>query len=267
VRALGLRLGLVASVRDEPFLEGSADDIALFLAALQIFLRAFQLGMEVGDALAARLDFLADVGDRVRAVDALADFQRLVLELLLFGRRLHKNYITRSRSHRQASKVNIFRIRYLLVMRLAFALIVAVVLGACQSDFDKIPGQDLAMTLVWHDLYLQEARNAPSIGWVYQPDLDCVDGRGFKHGSSYGAVIRNTCVYGVTWPDWAISQVAHPDDFSFSQSAFSHELWHMKLYLDGDDDPHHLNQGFGISFGHPYGMVDFANDTLKSNGL
>lgn len=148
-------------------------------------------------------------------------------------------------------------------------LILLALLGACNSDFKKLPGEDLALDLVWNQTYRMADYGHPDIAWVDAPDLNCANGKGFKIGRVYQAVQADNCVLGVTWEDWGIIQVALPADFHFSDGVFAHELWHASLGTrdGGDGDPNHKDPGFGTHFGYPYGIVDAADDLVKANGL
>lgn len=149
-----------------------------------------------------------------------------------------------------------------------------VLLSAC-TGYSKIPNQDAAMNIVWRQVYGAVNDDIPSVQWIGQSDLDCApdkDGRfhGFYRWRWYDDVSKSdVCVGGVTWEDWGpFCQVALPDGDTFSHTSFAHELYHAFLhYSQGDGNASHSDPGFGIAFGHPYGLVDLANDTLKREGL
>lgn len=167
----------------------------------------------------------------------------------------------------------------LLIRVLEVAAILAAVgvlvyaLAGCQAP-DVIPAQARAVQVVWSDTY-QDLSDPPVVSWVTQGDLDCAPGtdgrfRGFYRGRWYGDVGKSdACVGGVTWEDWGpYCQVALPDGETFSGTAFAHELYHAHLhYWTGDGNASHSDPGFGVAFGHPYGLVDLANDRLSHEGL
>lgn len=142
------------------------------------------------------------------------------------------------------------------------------------TDYAHIPHQDEATTIVWRLTYGDADDDPPDVSWVTQEDLNCgADSTGrfhaFYRDDIYGVSKGSTCVGGVTWESWRIfCQVALPDGETFSTTAFSHELYHAYLRRrDGDGNSSHSDPGFGITFGHPYGLVDLANDNLKKEGL
>lgn len=151
-----------------------------------------------------------------------------------------------------------------------------VLLAGCLGcgSYDALPRQNEATTIVWALTYEKLDGDPPSVQWITQKDLNCgPDHLGVNHaffrGRWYGDVGHGDhCVGGVTWPDWHLSQVALADGDTFSTSPFAHELFHQYLSdIGGDGDPGHTNPGFGLGFGHTYGIVDAAVDMLKENGL
>lgn len=153
-----------------------------------------------------------------------------------------------------------------------------ILLSGCGFDFATIPNQKEAVALIWDGLYADATQGNPSpaLQWITQKDLNCApnsDGifQGFYRGRWYTDTQHSdVCVGGVTWEDWGVSQIALMDANLglFSKTSFPHELWHMALhYRDGDGNPSHSDPGFGIAFGHPFGIVDEARVVLENAGL
>jgi hypothetical protein len=70
-------------------------------------------------------------------------------------------------------------------------------------------------------------------------------------------------VAGVFWRDEYLAQVAHPFDFGYIKSAFSHELYHAYLFrTTGSGNGEHTDPGF-----KPGGAVDQANANLAGAGI
>ncbi len=132
-------------------------------------------------------------------------------------------------------------------------------LAASCGSYDALPRQDEATVIVWQKVYGEQGR-APDVQWI--EDLDCADEKGFIAGRWYGEPKPSgNCVYGVSWPDWDLVQVAIKA--RFSEGAFAHELYHQHLdNLSGFADPKHLDPGF-----RPGGTVDLANAALNEVGL
>ena len=148
-------------------------------------------------------------------------------------------------------------------------------LTGCQ--YVQLPHQREAAYSVWEVTYYDLSEDPPPIRWVFQQDLDCSPDRsgqdvGFHPPKFFGALERTSyCVggetYGLFYEVYEV-QLAAPDGKTFSETAFAHELYHAFLhYRDGDGDDRHSDPGFGIGYGHLYGLVDAANDALRSQGL
>jgi hypothetical protein len=145
-------------------------------------------------------------------------------------------------------------------------ILLALCLAGCQLKWDSIPGQEQAIDIVWNQLY-QADRSPPQIQWI--DAFDCGGGHAFFRDKYFGGPKSDICVSGVFWPDLYVTQVGHYPDtaFLFSASAFSHELWHAHMDNQRLYDPEHKDPGFGLSFGHPFGIVDQAEQLLRDAGL
>lgn len=147
---------------------------------------------------------------------------------------------------------------------LALLLLVISGCGGC-SSYPTIPHQEEATALVW--AFYGESRPVPAIEWIEPQDLNCGQNNGgFYRRQIYAELATNApkqCVAGVFWSDLYLIQVAHPDNFTFPMSAFSHELYHAHLWLTtGSGDGEHKTEGF-----QPGGAVSQANDALVDAGI
>lgn len=113
----------------------------------------------------------------------------------------------------------------------------ALALSGCASgSFTRLPGQDEAERIVWHDLY-GESNDPPPVEWIDDPDWT---------------------IGGLSLPGWKV-QVMRKDDVSatnggpfvtrcFSSTRFAHELMHYHTYLrTGDIDAAHLRGDWDLA--------------------
>ncbi len=122
-------------------------------------------------------------------------------------------------------------------MRLLLALVLA---GCASPRYEQV---------VWHEAYGQD-RIAPIVSWKPQADLTCAPHEGRNRG---WAGPEGQCVAGLYWRDLFFAEVALPDTYPVSRTAYAHELYHAT-------GAHHGDPGFEENIAR-------ANELLRTEGL
>ena len=148
-----------------------------------------------------------------------------------------------------------------MATRLFLLMVLLGLVTGCGNPKRKIPHQELATAIVWD--FFGGTRAPPEIEWIDHHRLNCGEGnRGFyREQIPIEKLYRlpKVCVVGVFWEHTYRIQVEYPPTFSFSDSAFAHELYHAHLYNTyGSGDPEHVAAGF-----LPGGLVDRADELLE----
>ena len=145
--------------------------------------------------------------------------------------------------------------------------LLSLLVSACiqAPDFPTLPDQAAAAAIVWKHTYHADG-DAPAVDWIIQDKLNCFFSA--RTNTFHGFWLDGACVGGVTWVyPWYV-EVAHYTDYQYHEEVFAHEFFHAYLYMTtGQSDPDHVNPGFGLNYGHPYGIVDQADDNLQAAGL
>lgn len=119
--------------------------------------------------------------------------------------------------------------------------------------------QDIALDIVWRQVYKMGTHPSPKIIWVERPDLKCAGNNAFYDPLSKKEA---RCVNGLFWP--FATMVAWPSKAKFSNTALCHELYHAKLWIETKhSDAEHKAKDWR----DPHGLVQQAITALKNHGL
>ncbi len=117
--------------------------------------------------------------------------------------------------------------------------LVIVLAGCIGGTFDKVPGQDDAIKIVWDNLYGMSKYDPPPIEWFHQTRLD---------GDDFPLLWCDAtdCWSGIALPGWKIQVAIDLElDNPMTESSFCHELVHYRSYvLRGDIDVLHKRENY-----------------------